>query len=93
MAKESGLLPLKMDRSTRTPRTTLNGGLSLPCSSYALMNSHTPKLNNRRHIEQHTKTGNQKRIPVFLRSFLAFLKISIKTKSDKFCASKKGVPQ
>ena len=65
MAKESGLLPLKTDRSTRTQRTTLNGGLSLPCSSSALMNSHTPKLNNRRHIERHTKTGNHKKVSCF----------------------------
>ena len=64
-ASESGLLPLKTDRSTRTPRTTSNGGLSLPCSSSALMNSHTPKLNNRRHIERHTKTGNHKKVSCF----------------------------
>ena len=38
------LLPLKTDRSTRTQRTTLNGGLSLPCSSSAL----TDSLPNRR---------------------------------------------
>ena len=37
-ASESGLLPLKTDRSTRTPRTTSNGGLSLPCYSFALTN-------------------------------------------------------
>ena len=37
-------LPLKTDRSTRTQRTTLNGGLSLPCSSSAL----TDSLPNRR---------------------------------------------
>ena len=43
-ASESGLLPLKTDRSTRTQRTTLNGGLSLPCSSSAL----TDSLPNRR---------------------------------------------
>ena len=73
-ASESELLPLKTDKSTKTQRTTSNGGLSLPCSSSALMNSHTPKLNNRRHIERHTKTGNHKRFPVFLRLFLAFLK-------------------
>ncbi len=52
-------------RKTRTPRTTLNGGLSLPCSSPALMNSHTPKLNNRRHIERHTKTGKPKKVSCF----------------------------
>ena len=73
-ASESGLLLLKTDTSTRTPRTISNGGLSLPCSSSALMNSHTPKLNNRRHIERHTKTGNHKKVPCFLRLFLAFLK-------------------
>ena len=43
----------------------VNGGLSLPCSSSALMNSHTPKLNNRRHIERHTKTGNHKKVSCF----------------------------
>ena len=73
-ASESELLPLKTDRSTKTQRTTSNGGLSLPCSSSALMNSHTPKLNNRRHIERHTKTGNHKKVSCFLRLFLAFLK-------------------
>ena len=36
-ASESGLLPLKTDTSTRTPRTISNGGLSLPCSSSALI--------------------------------------------------------
>ena len=65
MAKESGLLPLKTDKSTKTQRTTSNGGLSLPCSSSALMNSHTKKLNNRRHIERHTKTGNHKKVSCF----------------------------
>ena len=73
-ASESELLPLKTDKSIRTPRTTSSGGLSLPCSSSALMNSHTPKLNNRRHIERHTKTGNHKKVSCFLRLFLAFLK-------------------
>ena len=34
------------------------------------------KLNNRHYIERHTKTGHQKRFPVFLRSFLAFSKIA-----------------
>ena len=74
MAKESGLLPLKTDRSTKTQRTTSNGGLSLPCSSSALMNSHTPKLNNRRHIERHTKTGNQKKISCFFAFIFGVLK-------------------
>ena len=37
-AKESGLLLLKTDRSTRIPRITSNDGLSLPCSSSVLMN-------------------------------------------------------
>ena len=69
-ASESGLLPLKTDRSTRTPRTTSNGGLSLPCSSSALMNSHTKKLNNRRHIERHTKTGNHKKVSCFFTPIL-----------------------
>jgi hypothetical protein len=38
------------------------------------MNSHTPKLNNRRHIERHIKTGNHKKVSCFLRLFSAFLK-------------------
>ena len=46
-------------------RDRINAGLSLPCSSSALMNSHTPKLNNRRHIERHTKTGNHKKVSCF----------------------------
>ncbi len=37
-AKESGLLLLKTDTSTRIPRITSNDGLSLPCSSSVLMN-------------------------------------------------------
>lgn len=49
-----------------------NGGLSLPCSSSALMNSHTPKLNNCRHIGRHTKTGNHKKFSCFLCLFSAF---------------------
>ena len=73
-ASESELLPLKTDKSTKTQRTTSNGGLSLPYSSSALMNSHTPKLNNRRHIERHTKTGNHKKVSCFFRLFSAFLK-------------------
>ena len=40
------------------------------------MNSQTKKQNNRRPSQRHTKTGNQKRFPVFLRSFLAFSKIA-----------------
>ena len=72
-ASESELLPLKTDRSTRTPRTTSNGGLSLPCSNSALMNSHTPKLNNRR-IERHTKTGNQEKISCFFAFMFGVLK-------------------
>ena len=72
-ASESELLPLKTDRSTRTPRTTSNSGLSLPCSNSALMNSHTPKLNNRR-IERHTKTGNQEKISCFFAFMFGVLK-------------------
>ena len=41
--RESELLPLKTDMSTKIRRTTSNGGLSLPCSSSVLMNSHPPK--------------------------------------------------
>ena len=37
-ASESELLLLKADTSTKTQRTTSSGGLSLPCSSSALMN-------------------------------------------------------
>lgn len=43
-SKRIRLASLKTDRSTRTQRTTLNGGLSLPCSSSAL----TDSLPNRR---------------------------------------------
>ena len=74
-ASESELLPLKTDRSTRTPRTTSNGGLSLPCSNSALMNSHTPKLNNRR-IERHTKTRNQEKVSCFFAPIFDILKIA-----------------
>lgn len=56
--------------------TGTSGGLSLPCSSSALMNSHTPKLNNCRHIGRHTKTGNHKKFSCFLCLFSAFLKNS-----------------
>ena len=35
------------------------------CSSFVLMNSHTPKLNSRRYIERHTKTGNQEKVSCF----------------------------
>ena len=72
-ASESELFPLKTDRSTRTPRTTSNGGLSLPCSNSALINSHTPKLNNRR-IERHTKTGNQEKVSCFFAPIFGILK-------------------
>lgn len=43
-SKRIRLASLETDRSTRTQRTTLNGGLSLPCSSSAL----TDSLPNRR---------------------------------------------
>ena len=43
-SKRIRLASLENGRSTRTQRTTLNGGLSLPCSSSAL----TDSLPNRR---------------------------------------------
>ena len=85
MASESGLLPLKTDRSTRTPRTTSNGGLSLPCCSSALMNSRTKKLNSRRYTERHTMTGNQKKISCF------FVLIFGIFKNCQYCAVQRGI--
>ena len=49
------------------------GNLPPPCSSSALMNRHTSKLNNRRCIEWHTKTGNQEKVSCFFASIFGIL--------------------
>ena len=85
MAKETDLLPLKTDRSTRTPRTISNGGLSLPCYSSGLMNSHTKKLNNRRPSQRHTMTGNQKKISCFFALIFGIFK------NRQYCAVQRGI--
>ena len=46
-------------------------GFSKP---FRLMNSHTQKLNNRRYIERHTKTGNQEKVSCFFASIFGILK-------------------
>ena len=84
-ASESELLPLKTDKSTKTQRTTSNGGLSLPCSSSALMNSHTKKLNNRRPSQRHTMTGNQKKISCFFALIFGIFK------NRQYCAVQRGI--
>ena len=38
------------------------------------MNSHTQKLNSRRYIERHTKTGNQEKVSCFFASIFGILK-------------------
>jgi hypothetical protein len=38
------------------------------------MNSRTEKLNNRRYIERHTKTGNQEKVSCFFASIFGILK-------------------
>ena len=38
------------------------------------MNSHIPKLNNRRYIERHTKTGNQEKVSCFFAPIFGILK-------------------
>jgi len=37
------------------------------------MNSHTEKLNNRRYIERHTKTGNQEKVSCFFAPIFGIL--------------------
>ncbi len=45
-----------------------------PCLSSALTNSHTPKLNNRRYIERHAKTGNQEKVSCFFAPIFGIFK-------------------
>ena len=47
------------------------------------MNSHTPKLNNRRYIGRHTKTGNQQKVSFFCAHFWHFSKASIMAGLDE----------
>ena len=69
-----------IDRDTED---SIKKRLAVPCSSSVLMNSHTPKLNNRRYIGRHTKTGNQQKVSFFCAHFWHFSKASIMAGLDE----------